>query len=253
MNVFQAPATTMTTEEAEAIVRRHLERVPPTPDGPSIAEVAEALKVRPEEIASLLAEVRAETRLQAPRRKVARRERRVWLLSGVAAVLLGATGLAMMRGARVGPFRTYGAPSTMAQVYGKPYLVVLDGQQLSMLFLSNHDVKSAEQVLPKKTSQVLSENALQLGHRAFESDQVVDEARRAVAAGRWGDAPGVRIASLEIRKGDFGNAMRWARATVPVYQGDDALVADAVAVETERRLAAAVKVAMKGLPTPPNR
>lgn len=250
MNVFHAPETTMTTVEAEAVVRRHLERVPPTPEGPSIADVAEALKVAPEEIASLLAEIRAE-RVKVARRKVARRERRVWLLSGGLAIVIGLAGVGAMRAAHVGPFRRF-VPS-VSPMYGKPFLVILDGQEFSTVYLTSAEADAADRELPRKVRSALLDNAWRTRRIPSQSEQTVEDARAAVSAGEWGAAPGVRIATLEVRKGDFGNAMRWARATVPVYEGDDSLVADAVAKERDRRVAAAVKAAMKGLPTPPSR
>jgi len=248
MNVFHTPETTMTAEEAEAIVRRHLEKVPETPSGPSVAEVAEVLRLSPQEVAGLLAEVRAES-IKRPKRKTTRRERRVWLLSGGLAVVVGTLVMGGMRIARVGPFRANSYSSPYSQP-GRAYHVYVGGQDLGEIRFNGSKGEEAG-LLPTAAEQLLRDR------RGFEPsqsqpDSVIDETRQAIREGRWDTAPGIQMSPVEIRKGGFGNAMRWARTTAPVYNGDDALVAEAVAKERQRRMVEAVKIAMKGIPVPPS-
>lgn len=248
MNVFHTPETTMTPEEAEAIVRRHLERVPEMPSGPSVADVAEVLRLRPEEVAKLLAEVRLEGRKQ-PKRRVSRRERKVWLLSGALAVVVGSAAVFGMHATRTGPFRPHSLLNYNA-IPGEPYEVFVDGKDLGVIRYSGPKGEEAN-ALPTQVERLLKEQRWQFQPVRSQPDSVIDETRRAVQEGRWSSAPGIEMSSVEVREGGSGTAMRWARTTAPVYNGDDALVAEAVSKERARLVNEAVKVAMKGIPVPP--
>lgn len=249
MNAFHTPESTMTPEEAEAIVRRHLERTPETPNGPSIAEVAEVLRVQPEEVAGLLAEIRAEG-MRKPRRRSNQRERRVWLQSGGLAILIGGFCMFGMRLARVGPFRQY-YPSYSSSYTDGAYQAFVDGKSFGTVYFDGHP-NMESQSLSKSLEEAIKDRRWQLGQVNEQSDAVVAETRRAVGEGRWDNAPGVRFSTVEIRKGYGINAMRWAMTTAPIYTGDDSLVAEAVAKERSRRVAEAIKEAVKGLPSPPS-
>lgn len=247
MNVFHTPETTMTPEEAEAIVRRHLERVPEMPSGPSVADVAEVLRLQPDEVAKLLAEVRTEGR-KRPKRRISKRERKVWLLSGALALVVGAAAIIGMRATHTGPFRRHNFIN-MAAMPGAPYEVYVGGQDFGVIRYVGPEGEEANG-LPTQLERLLSDRR-KFQPPTIQPDSAIDETRRAVQEGRWGSAPGIEMSSVEIRQGDFGNAMRWARTTAPVYNGDDALVVEAVSKERLRLVAEAVKVAMKGISIPP--
>ena len=247
MNLFLKPeTTTMTPEEAEAVVRRHVERAPEAASGPTVADMAEALRVSPEEVARLLAEVRATP--ERRQRAASGRERRLWLLSGLAALLIGGGALASVAllSSRLGPGRE---SATVVGPPTEPFGVVVDGNSGNVYYDEQKGPMSS--VLPKLAQAWMKEHAGIWGGRRTYSLASSQAAIRAAAAGEWERIEGVRMSPFELQKSsDRGVHLRWARTTIPLYDGDDALVIDAVAREQTRRIAKAVVVALKGVPPP---
>lgn len=246
MNLFQSPEATMTPEEAEAVVRRHLERVPDTPNGPSVADVAEALRLSPEEVAKLLAEVRSAPRPK-PKRRITSRERRIWLLSGALALALGGGVILTARTMHIGPFRTFESRATGGSKFS--YDVTLDGVGIGS---ANADpVHTPDNFLTGVNRCV---NFSEAQNRTVQPSTTIAEAERTLnfaRSGNWDRVPNVRFSRFEIRKPDgMGLLMRWARADVPIYTGDDALVAELVKAERAKRIAVAVGAASGDVPPP---
>ncbi|GEM_PF-4739816 len=246
MNVFHTPETTMTPQEAEAVVRRFLERTADAPTGPSVADVAEALRTSPQEVARILAEVRAAPKAK-PQRQTIRRERRVWLLSGVAASILGAVALGLMNMAKIGPFAPF--VPTVVQIGGpyEPYQVQIDGRDRGDIHYE--DQKGPPSIeIPNLVDRWFREDKAAFGPPRSYGAEAAQRGIQAAEEGRWKDIQGVRMIAFDLRKSTERGFMRWARATIPVYRGDDSLIADAVARERKRRIEAAVALALEGVP-----
>lgn len=237
----------MTPEEAEAVVRRHLERTPSTPDGPSVSDVAEALRLPPEEVAKLLAEVRAHARRKG-RRTISRRERRVWLLSGALALCVGGAGLMAMQAAHVGPF-WHGSSATVERT-ASSVEIFLDGVDRGTVYLDPRKGSTASG-MASQVSRWMDANAATYIVPQSYSFKSAQKGIEFAQGGQWDKIEGVKMTPIELRKwGSSGQFLRWGRAIVPIYNGDDALLVEAVTRERDRRLEKALETAMRGVPPP---
>lgn len=220
MNAFRPAEETMTPEEAQAVVRRHLERLPAGEAGPSVVDVAEALGVPPERVAALLNEVR--TVPVAPTR------RRSLVLPTLAALILSLFLFVLFVRASVSPAVPIAATPAMN------YQAVSSLGGTTSFNASNLDATFLRERLDSLLDAALSPLP--------STDEENRAGLAAIQAGKWDAAPNVFLVAFDVRRpGRSGAWVRMLRLSLPYYSGDDAKIDALVFEERVRRISEALK------------
>lgn len=221
----------MTQAEAELVVRLHMERLAEGEVRPTLSDVAEALKIPEQQVASMLAEIRSTQTVQPTeqiRKQKVRRDKRAALI-----------GLSVFCTLLFVLFTTV----TVARLHRRPMPVGDEASIASPVKQANEyrfevlgQIYTLDGGTPNEINRVLD----QLNKAIPRIHQYGPEAESLLAGiktGKWESADGLKLEPIDLRHRDSrGLDMVAVRVKLPIYNGDDERVDKLVTEEQYRRL-----------------
>lgn len=203
----------MTQNEARDVIALFQQRRPQGVPEPSITDLAEALQVPPEQVEALLHEVRSKSTnaqsLPKDLRKAKRREKRVWLASGLAAIVFAILLVPQVEehlGTRLLFVPSFLPHSKYYPAYDKPLTIVVDLQTEA------RPVKTASlvQQIQRAIEQLPPSPRI---HYDRPAEDLISQLHR----GEFLD-PQIQMRDIRVRD---GLNMVVANGQIPFYNGDE--------------------------------